>query len=121
MIDAADEGLHLQECDPQKNWMENMCFFGFDEAADAGFLIHVKHRPNEDIVEFRFGAKIGGQSCSYGVVHPINGTLAYPEFQLACWEPDRPAFPQPSTRRRRGSRPWSWSRSSPAARPARVR
>jgi len=89
MIDAADEGLHLQECDPQKNWMENMCFFGFDEAADAGFLIHVKHRPNEDIVEFRFGAKIGGQSCSYGVVHPINGTLAYPEFQLACWEPDR--------------------------------
>jgi len=88
MITAADEGLHLEDRDPTKNWMENFCFFGFDEATDAGFLIHMKNRPNEGIVEFRLAMKVGEQTSIYGVVHPINGTFTYPDFQFECIEPE---------------------------------
>jgi hypothetical protein len=69
--------------------MENICFFGFDEEADSGFFVHMKHRPNQGMVEFRFASKVGGQTCVYGSVHPINGTFTYPDFHFTCIEPER--------------------------------
>lgn len=89
MIGAAEEGLHLGECDPAKNWMENLCFFGFDEAQQSGFLVHMKHRPNEGVVEFRLALKAGDRTCTVGVVHPLNGTFHYPGFRFDCREPAR--------------------------------
>jgi len=89
MIGSAEEGLHLGECDPNKNWMENVCFFGFDEAADSGFFVHMKNRPNEGVVEFRLATKVRGQTCVLGSVQPINGTFTYPDFQFDCVEPER--------------------------------
>jgi hypothetical protein len=89
MIDASDEGLHLEATDPAVNWMENLCFFAFDEEREAGFLIHMKNRPNQGIVEFRLAARIGGNTVTHGSVQPIKGGFDYAGFTLECLVPDR--------------------------------
>ena len=89
MIDASDEGLHLEETDPAVNWMENLCFFAFDEGQEAGFLIHMKNRPNQGITEFRLAARIGGNTVTHGSVQPITGGFDYAGFTLECIEADR--------------------------------
>jgi len=88
-VGAGDECLHLEECDPTKNWMENMCFFAFDEKRRAGFLVHMKNRPNQGNVEFRLAACNDGKTVTYGSVQPLNGGFKYPDFHLDCIEPDR--------------------------------
>lgn len=89
MITSAEERLHLDQADKNANWMENLCFFGFDEARSAGFLIHMKNRPNQGTVEFRFVARIGDRTCTYGSIQPIAGGFTYPDFTLECVETAR--------------------------------
>jgi hypothetical protein len=88
-VTEKDEDLHLGEADPAVNWMENLCFFSYDEERQAGFLVHMKNRPNQGVVEFRLAANVGGKTVTHLAVHPINGGFAYPGFTFDCVEADR--------------------------------
>ena len=81
MTNPGHESLHLDLFDPKVNWMENLCFCGYDEQSEAGFLLHMKNRPNQNIVEFRFAARAGDATCTWGSVQPLTGGFHYAGFE----------------------------------------
>jgi hypothetical protein len=84
LTEFTDDRLHLEQADPQPNWMENLCFFGVDEATQSGFFIHMKIRPHQGDTEFRVAVKIANETCTYGAVRPLTGGFRYTGCRLDC-------------------------------------